>query len=128
MSQSSPFIKPPERENRRKRKDIFTKCVQWFAAVSWIIAVAIVLIFAFAQPPRENIYTHLLNFIASKAWNMKYIYFAVWMLIANIAVCLFGLIFNAMRHKRKTDRFNKSILILGTLSVISLIAISVRFF
>lgn len=38
-------------------------------------------------------------------------------LVLNFAVCTIGFIFNLARHKRKTDRFNKSILILGALSL-----------
>lgn len=38
-------------------------------------------------------------------------------LVLNFAVCTMGFIFNMARHRRKTDRFNKSIIIMGLLSL-----------
>ena len=128
LPSSGPFIDPPKIENRRKRKDIITKCIQWFAGVSWLTAIAIFFVFALAQPPQENVFTKHLNFVVNQSWNMRYIYFSTVLLSVNVGICLFGFIFNLMRHKRKTDRFNKSIIFLGVLSITGLAAIIMNFF
>ncbi|MFH0977426.1 MAG: hypothetical protein V1874_16730 [Spirochaetota bacterium] len=100
--------------NRRRGPDALTKAITIFAAISWALIFIVFLLITYGKPRMGG------TFFAQAGDSTMTNY-------ANIAlgvvffVCLVGLLINMNRHKRKSDRFSKSLIFFGIGSIIWLI-------
>ena len=110
---------------RRRKKDWVVRSVNVVAVIGWVCAVAALLILDRAKPAAESIFTRLrTNPAAAGSWDASLLNIAFTAILISFFVCLAGLFINMARSRRKTDRFNKSIITLGVVSLI-LIAVFV---
>lgn len=109
---------------RRRSKDWVSKGISLFAILAWITTLVVFVCVGFAQPPGENFITRVLSLQPSTNPNWRYLEISQYALLVTFLLCLFGLIFNIFRHKRKTDKFNKSIIILGLISLAGFVYIT----
>jgi hypothetical protein len=102
---------------RRKGPDTVVRAVWWTAGISWLLFIAALVFVETARPETETFFDRQFNISIREYWDENALLYVFIVLVLNFAVCTIGLIFNMARHRRKTDRFNKSILVLGTLSL-----------
>ncbi len=102
---------------RRKGPDAVVKAVWWTAGISWLLFIAAIIFTETARPETETFFDRQFDISLRDYWNENALLYMFVILVLNFAVCSIGFIFNMTRHKRKTDRFNKSILILGTFTL-----------
>ena len=102
---------------RRKGPDAVVRAVWWTAGISWLLFIAALIFVETARPEIETFFGRQFDISIRDYWNENALLYMFIILVLNFAVCVIGFIFNMARHRRKTDRFNKSILILGTLSL-----------
>ena len=102
---------------RRKGPDAVVRAVWWTAGISWLLFIAALIFVETARPEIETFFDRQFDISIRDYWNENALLYIFIILVLNFAVCVIGFIFNMARHRRKTDRFNKSILILGTLSL-----------
>ncbi len=101
---------------RRKGPDSVVKAVWWTAGISWLLFIAAVIFFETARPEAETFFDRQFDISIRDYWNENALQYVFFILVLNLAVCVIGFIFNMTRHKRKTDKISKSILILGTIT------------
>lgn len=102
---------------RRKGPDAVVKAVWWTAGISWLLFVAALIFVETARPEIATFFDRQFNISIRDYWDENVLLYVFIIHVLNYAVCVIGFIFNMARHKRKTDRFNRSILVLGALSL-----------
>ncbi|MDL2225861.1 hypothetical protein LJC20_06705 [Eubacteriales bacterium OttesenSCG-928-M02] len=118
---------PRQFVERRRQRDWVTKAVPIFSVVGWVSAICTLLMLESARPKSEDLFSRMIGSPVRSYWNTTLLWVALGLLTLVFFACLFGFLFNAFRHKRKTDRFNKSIIILGIISLVSIGAFLLRF-
>jgi len=108
-------------DRRRKGKDLLTKIIFWLSIFSWILVIVMYFIVGFAAPLQNFWVSNYLKEDISHGWNYAQLWISVYVLAASLVLCIFGIIFNMMRHKRKTDKYRKSLFIAGGISLIGII-------
>ena len=114
--------------NRRRQADWVVKGASILSVISWLVAFGAFLVFEFASPPRTagvlDVYAEATG---PRGWQYDLLPYALILLIVAVFMCLVAFIFNAMRMKRKTDKYRKSIIIIGAFTVVGLVAFLMRF-
>ena len=114
---------------RRRGKDWITKGIEILSGVSWVAIIAIFVSVGFAKPQGGGgswALTNMLGQIVVSTPNYFYYRLARYLSLATFLLCLFGFVFNIFRHKRKTDRYRKSLIIFGVVSLISFVYWTIR--
>jgi len=102
---------------RRKGPDAVVKAVWSTVGISWLLFITALIFVETARPEVETFFDRQFNISIRDHWDENALLYVFIILVLNFAVCTMGFIFNLARHRRKTYRFNKSILIIGTLSL-----------
>jgi cytochrome bd-type quinol oxidase subunit 2 len=97
-----------------------TKAISIFTGAGWMLAVFMLLLFSKAQPGTENFITRVLNVSVNTNWNSRFLWLSLYSLIAAFVLCLAGILFNIMRSRRKSDRFNKPLIFLSIMSAVGI--------
>lgn len=120
---NSPQTPPGQRKfvERRRKKDWVVRSVGIIAAIGWICALAALIYADQAKPGTESFLTRLTNVSVRKYWDTTMLNISFKALLVSFFTCLIGLLINMTRHRRKTDRFNKPIIILGITTFIAII-------
>lgn len=112
---------------RRRKKDWVTTVIPYLSVAAWIIAAVALVLLDQASPQGESFFSRMLGAPVRSSWNTSMLYTAFIALASSFVICLIGFLFNLLRHSRKTDRFNKSVIILGACSLVGLVAFFIRF-
>ena len=111
--------------DRRHKKDWILQALPFFSVIGWFLAL---MSFAFLDRGQAFGGLSCLSIFdpnKSADWNPSSIRAALIILIITFGFCVVGFILNTRRHKRKTDRYNKSILIAGGITLAAIIALLV---
>jgi formate hydrogenlyase subunit 3/multisubunit Na+/H+ antiporter MnhD subunit len=103
---------------RRRGPDKLTKWIKWTSIIGWLLIICVIFIISEAKPRVENFFDKLFHVHLRKTWDEDLLRYSFFLMVILFFLCAFAFIFNLMRHKRKTDRFNKSIIILGIVSFV----------
>lgn len=106
---------------RRRGPDIFVKLVHWIGIIAWIFATIILVIIEAAKPEFETFFDRMLNLHLRTTWDLDVAQYAFLFMLLLFYVCVIAILINSRRMKRKTDRFNKSIIALAILSLIGIV-------
>lgn len=104
-----------ERKNRRKGPDAVIRSINITAIVSWII-IAVVFILLFFIKPSAIRTTGIPGITGS---GMKGL--IVILLGAQVLISIAGIVANATRMKRKSDRFNLGLIISAAFAILGLV-------
>ncbi|MCL1828991.1 MAG: hypothetical protein FWG32_05790 [Oscillospiraceae bacterium] len=113
---------------RRQKRDWVVKSVSVIAFIGWISAIVSLVYTGFAQPETENMFTRIFGGDVITTWNSRFVNGAFISILISFFVCLIGLLVNMTRHRRKTDRFNKSIITLGMISFVFAVVFLLAFY
>jgi hypothetical protein len=106
---------------RRKGPDAVVKAVWWSTGICWALFVAALIFFDTARPESSTFFDRQFDIAVRDYWNENALQYSFFIMILNLAVCIAGFILNMARHRRKTDKISKSILILGTVTLTGII-------
>lgn len=112
---------------RRRGPDAVVKAVWWIIGTSWGLIIMAILLTSEAQPRFETFYDRMVKEPVRGYVDRNLMEYVFYLLLANLAVCIVGFVLNMMRHKRKTDKFSKSILTLGTMTFIGIVWYLLRY-
>jgi hypothetical protein len=113
--------------NRRRQADWVVKGAVVLSIISWAVAIAALLVIEFASPDNPDLMSRTFGGVVDSTWNDALLPIAFILLVASVCVCIIAFVFNMMRMRRKTDKYRKSIIIIGALSFIGLITLSINF-
>ena len=121
-------------QDRRKKADWIVKMATILNLVSWAVAVAVWFVLESASPEREmRFVTSLMqvhfdsDIIVRNRWDMTLLPIAFFLLIASLCICIVSFMFNKMRMRRKTDKYRKSIIIIGIITILGIVFFLIRF-
>lgn len=117
----------PRFEDRRKKADWMTKAASVLSLVSWFMSMVMLLCLDRASPETENLFSRLLGTAVRSTWNTSLLRTAFLLLLLAFCICAIAMIFNILRNRRKSDKYKKSIIILGALTLIGIVAFLIRF-
>ena len=120
--------KPVKYEERRKRPDWVVRSSTIIAAIGWVLAFIALLFIDRASPHEENFITRYLNIRIVSFWDTTLLRGAFAMILASFAASIIGLILNATRSRRKTDRYNKLLIAISVASTGLLVFFVVSFY
>jgi len=116
------YRKPPE---RRKKQDWVVRMVSITALLGWLLCITSIFLIRTAQPDNYEWARAIQGSGAmgamTRMWNTPLLRTSFLSLVFAFLGCLIGFFANMTRMRRKSDRFNKSIIILGILSFIGCI-------
>jgi hypothetical protein len=112
---------------RRRRDDWVTRAITVFTGAGWLLAFLMFVLFGAAQPDTPIFLTRLFHHQVDTRWNVMYLWLTLIFLIAAFVACIFGVIFNLMRYRRKTDRFNKPLIFLSVVAAVGITMFLIRF-
>ena len=106
---------------RRRGPDVVVKAVWWTVGISWILIITALMITTEAQPKFETFIDRMLKVSVRSYWDKDLLQYAFYILLINLAACIVGFVLNILRHKRKTDKISKSIIVLTTITLYGII-------
>ena len=112
---------------RRRRKDWVSKSIGIISGIGWVLSIVSLLLLETASPDKSNFFSRFLGAPVRGSWNSTVLMISFVSLVTVFAACALGMVFNILRHRRKSDRFNRSIIILGIASIIGIALFLVRF-
>ena len=108
-----------KKKNKRRGPDFIVKCIQGSALVSWIIIFVILIVFSMAKPRFQG-FGRNFAVVGGGGWDTALVGSIFYILIFQLVLCIVGLVISTTRMRRKSDRYNKSLIIMGILSVIGI--------
>lgn len=102
---------------KRKGPDAVIKAVWWVVGISWALIIAAITFTDQAKPRSESFFDRLFHVKVRDYWDEYLLRYAFYLFVLNLTVCIIGFVLNMLRHKRKTDRISKSIIVLGVINL-----------
>ena len=112
---------------RRKKVDWVVNAATVMSILSWAFALGVWLILDAAAPQQGTAFTDFFGATARTWWDVTLLPWAFAALVISVLSCLLAFFFNMARMKRKTDKYRKSIIIIGCVSIIGLILFLLNF-
>lgn len=112
---------------KRRKKDWVTRAIPILSAIGWVATLVMITLLERAQPEQGNMFTAIFGAPLRSYWNTSLLLAALLVLIAVVFISVVGFFFNMKRHRRKSDKYNKPLIALGCVSIISLVLFLVRF-
>jgi hypothetical protein len=110
------------RPERRKGPDQLLKIISYFSRTTWILILIAFIIFTYAQPRTPTMFERKSGMMGNQTWDKTFLGYIAIALALTAIVCFTGLAVNSIRHRRRSDNYNRSLLIFGVGSVIGIIA------
>jgi hypothetical protein len=107
--------------NRRRGPDRLIKAISIFVGISWFLILIVFIFYLNSKPRDASIFDMRFSVANSYKGNPSLLTYANIALILNVIICFIGLMINMTRHKRKKDRYSKSLIFFGIGSIIWLI-------
>jgi len=123
-----------ENKDRRQKKDWVIRLATILSISAWFIMLVVWVVIEMASPDREMTFINTFFDVhfgvagqGSRSWNTSLVYIAYVLMLVSLGTCAIAFILNKMRMKRKGDKYKKSILVIGGISVIAFTAFMIRF-
>jgi len=125
-----------EKKDRRQRVDWVGRMATILSILAWIIMIAVWVVVDTASPERGMRFTQTFFDVhfgvdASSAvrtrWDYTLVFIAYILQFVSMGTCIIAFLFNKMRMKRKSDKYKKSIFIIGGITIVAFIAFMIRF-
>ena len=108
-------------KNRRRGPDAFVKWTGYLAITSLLIIFIIFIIVSIAKPPVEGFFDRQYGISVNSSWDKTLVNYAFYMMFPLMIICGIGLLINSTRLKRKTDTYNKALIISFIISIIGIV-------
>ena len=112
-------------QNRRKKADWLVKSAAALSIVAWFVAFAVWLLLDVASPDMWLNYRG--NEVGNANWDDNLLSMVFLLLLLSLAICIVAFVFNKLRMRRKTDKYRKSVFVIGGITIIGIVAFLLRF-
>ena len=124
-------------QERRRKVDWVVRMATVLSLIAWTVAFAVWIVLEMASPEKETMFASLARsnrtvFGANETvirdyWDATLLPIAFFLLIAALAICVVAFFFNKARMRRKTDKYRKSVIIIGTITIVGIVLFVIRF-
>ena len=97
---------------RRQGPDLWVKFLKAAAILVWLAMLVILLIIDQAKPEFENFFSRLFNVTLRQDWDTDILAYAFYLSVLMLIFSIFTLLVNRKRHRRKSDRYSRSVFIM----------------
>ena len=108
-------------KNRRRGPDILIKWIHYISIFCWALIFVIFIVVSVAKPPVEGFFDRQYGIRVNAAWDKTLLDSAFYLMFPLLIICAVGLLINSIRHQRKTDTYNKTLIISFFLSLAGII-------
>lgn len=110
-----------EMKNRRRGPDTMVRMITLSNIASWVLIFVALLIYQMVHPMTSSYSSVRLTLTGFGAGLVV----AKVLLALNVLLCIWGMVMNMMRNKRKSDRFRITLLVSAAISLVGLILMMV---
>lgn len=114
----------PRRE-RRRREDFWVRFLEWLVVGSWFLLFIALLVFSKAKPQIETFFERYYNLPVNPDWNLEFLFYLKILMALGLLLSLLGSAINWRRSRRAEDQFRVSLVILGAISLLGLLSLSI---
>jgi hypothetical protein len=106
------------RKNLRQGPDGTVKFVRLITLLSWVLLFSAFILISLARPRYDTMFERVYNTFSfgsysMSMWDKSMLRYTFYILLSLTGLSIIGVILNGQRHKRKRDRYNKSLFITG---------------
>lgn len=112
--------------DRRRKPDGIIKLVTFTSFVGWIMIILCSMLIIYAKPEQTNMFYEMFNIHTRSYWNYSLLNIVFMLLTFLLILSLIGILMNALRHRRKTDRMNKSLIFQAIMSGFGMIILLIN--
>ena len=112
---------------RRKKNDWVVRATSIVAVIGWICTLMALAFIDRASTLEDISSSNFFKITVISTWNTTMLRWAFIAVLISLLTCIVGLILNAKRHRRKTDRFNKLLVTTSVFSALIFIFYIVNF-
>ena len=114
--------------NRRKQADWVVNAAAALSVVAWAGAFFVILVLDIAAPERDNFFSNVLgDGMIRTEWDATILPIGLVLLVFSFLCSVAAFMFNMMRMRRKTDKYRKSVIIMGLITLLGIIFYVIRF-
>lgn len=113
--------------NLRSEPDLVSKSIGRFSVVCWCLIFAALIVTSLAMPAVRTLLNDNFALGLSKGWSKTLFNIDFYLLAATFLVSGFGLLLNSLRHRRRTDSYNTSLIYFMVLSALCIIGYLIFF-
>lgn len=106
--------------DRRGRRDVWTRLLTLFNALSWIVIALILIVTERAKPEFESFFDRFYRLELRTWWDIEFVKCLFWLAFAGSIMSSIGLILSVTRARRQNDTSRFGLLLMGVLSVVGL--------
>jgi hypothetical protein len=107
--------------DRRRGPDVLVRWVKWSGIVSWILVSLILFITLIAKPDFESYMDESFHIILQDAWDTNMMQYVLLLLVLLFSFCMISIAVNLTRCRRKSDRFNKTLILNAASALIGIL-------
>jgi uncharacterized membrane protein YfcA len=111
-----------KRPERRKGSDTVTKSISIFSGITWLLILVVFVIISYAQPKAPTVFDRNSGMSGQQTWDKSLLGYAAVALTFTAIICIIGLSINSIRHRRRSDYYNRSLLVFGIGSILGIFA------
>jgi hypothetical protein len=105
----------------RSEPDLITKSIAKFSVVCWYLTIGALIITCLAIPVVRNFFNVTFGLNLKSGWSKTLYHIDLYLLIAIFLISGLGLTFNSIRHRRRTDRYDATLIYFVVLSALCII-------
>jgi ABC-type phosphate transport system permease subunit len=114
-------------ERRGRKPDRVSQCIALFVVIGWVFAI-FMLGFQFeAQPKGEDFFTRYFGSRPNLGTDLGLLRLSFISLVVSFTACVVGILLSFKRNRRKTDKFNKPLIVLGIITIVGIFVFFVKF-
>ena len=114
--------------NRRKQADWVVNAAAALSVVAWAVAFFVFLVLDLAAPERPSFWSNVLGEgMVRTYWHPALLPVGLVLLVFSFLCSIAAFMFNMMRMRRKTDKYRKSVIIMGLITLTGIVFYVIRF-
>lgn len=107
-------------KERRGRRDVWTRLLTIFNALSWVVIVLILILTERAKPEFESFFDRFYRLDIRTWWDIEFVRYLFWLAFAGSIMSSVGLMLSVTRGRRRDDASRSGLLLMGLFSVLGL--------
>ncbi|MCD4651630.1 MAG: hypothetical protein K8S56_07590 [Candidatus Cloacimonetes bacterium] len=111
----------PGFQDRREKRDFWSRSITWFTLAGWVIMVSVLVIFDKAKPTQESFFDRFHHVERVTTWNDSLVQSLFIMMIVGFLLGIVGLIINYRRNRRQKDHISVSLILLSLVSLLGIL-------
>lgn len=107
--------------DRRRKPDIVIRLVHMISLAGWTLVIISSFLTINAKPEQTNMFYKIFNVPVRAYWNTTLLGDVFVLLIFLFVLSLVGILLNATRQRRKTDKLNKSLIFQAFMAALGMV-------